>query len=59
MHRYRDAIVYGMSHAEDKKDVPGPYDRMMFGVYVLFPYSDEEKYKEHDFYRNIGTVNIG
>jgi len=59
MHRYRDAILYGMSHAGDKKDVPGPYDRTMFGAYVLFPYSNEEKYKEHDFYRSIGTVNIG
>ena len=29
------------------------------GAYVLFPYSDEEKYKEHDFYKSIGTVNIG
>ena len=59
MHRYRDAIVYDMSRGGDKKDIPGPYDRTMFGAYVLFPYSDEEKYKEHDFYKSIGTVNIG
>ena len=59
MHRYRDAIVYDMSRGGDKQDIPGPYDRTMFGAYVLFPYSDEEKYKEHDFYKSIGTVNIG
>ena len=59
MHRYRDAIVYDMSRGGDKKDIPGPFDRTMFGAYVLFPYSDEEKYKQHDFYKSIGTVNIG
>ena len=48
-----------MSRGGDKKDIPGPYDRTMFGAYVLFPYSDEEKYKDHDFYKSIGTVNIG
>ena len=59
MHRYRDAIVYDMSRDGEKKDMPGPFDRTMFGAYVLFPYSDEEKYKEHDFYKSIETVNIG
>ena len=31
----------------------------MFGAYVLFPYADEDKYKEHHFYKSIDTVNIG
>ena len=75
MHRYRDAIVYDMnrnaSASNDTKQnpvdtgvsakdgIPGPFDRTMFGAYVLFPYSDEEKYKQHDFYKSIETVNIG
>ncbi|MBU3157669.1 hypothetical protein LL037_12605 [Clostridium estertheticum] len=25
----------------------------------MFPYKDEEGYKNHDFYRSIGEVNIG
>lgn len=45
--------------ASARERIPGPYDRTMFGAYVLFPYSDEEKYKEHDFYKSIKTVNIG
>ena len=59
MHRYRDTIVYDMSRGGDKTDITGLYDWTMFGAYVLFPYSDEEKYKEHDFYKSIGMVNIG
>ena len=75
MHRYRDAIVYDMNrNAAASNDavrntmdagagagngIPGPFDRTMFGAYVLFPYSDEEKYKQHDFYKSIETVNIG
>ncbi|MNP73358.1 hypothetical protein D3C76_1700600 [compost metagenome] len=31
----------------------------MFGAYVLFPYPDEEKFKEHHFYKSIELVNIG
>ncbi len=51
MHRYRDAIVYqsGIS----------PYERTMFGAYVLFPYSNMEEYSTHRFYRSIEEVNIG
>lgn len=51
MHRYRDAIVY--------KNGASPFERIMFGAYVLFPYGDEEKYKEHHFYKSINKVNIG
>ncbi len=51
MHRYRDAIVYhhGVS----------PFERMMFGAYVLFPYANEEEYRHHRFFESIDKVNIG
>lgn len=52
MHRYRDAIVY-------QNDQTGEYERSMFGAYVLFPYADEEKYREHHFYKSIKKVNVG
>ena len=51
MHRYRDAIVYHKGAS--------PYERIMFGAYVLFPYSNEEEYKHHRFYKSIEKVNIG
>lgn len=51
MHRYRDAIVY-QSGAD-------PYERTMFGAYVLFPYGNEEEYRKHKFYESIDKVNIG
>ncbi|MFC9778414.1 DUF2357 domain-containing protein [Paenibacillus chitinolyticus] len=56
MHRYRDAIVYaeGSGHELERE-----YERSMFGAYVLFPYGDEEKFREHKFYRSIGLVNVG
>lgn len=50
MHRYRDAIVYS------NKNV---YEHRMVGAYVLFPYQDEEKYKDHTFYKSIDKVNVG
>lgn len=51
MHRYRDAIV--------SKEA-GQSERLMFGAYVLFPYPyEEEKYKKHQFYKSIDSVNIG
>lgn len=53
MHRYRDSIVY-----ENKKS-KFTFEKTMFGAYILFPYDDEEKYKEHRFYKSIDTVNIG
>ncbi len=52
MHRYRDAIVY-----QDHRN--GEYERSMFGAYVLFPYPDEARFKEHPFYKSIQLVNIG
>lgn len=51
MHRYRDAIVY--------QSEASPYERMMFGAYVLFPYKKEEEYCNHRFYKSIDQVNIG
>ena len=52
MHRYRDAIVY-----KNKEDAS--YKNCIFGAFVLFPYKDEEKFKEHNFYKSIEKVNIG
>ena len=49
--RYRDAIVY--------QNGGSPFERTMFGAYVLFPYSNEEDYRHHRFYESIGKVNIG
>ena len=51
MHRYRDAIVY--------QNGASPYERTMFGAYVLFPYVNEEEYRQHRFYESIRKVNIG
>ena len=51
MHRYRDAIVYNNG--------ANPYERTMFGAYVLFPYNNEDEYKNHRFYKSIEKVNIG
>ncbi|MCR5090778.1 MAG: restriction endonuclease-like protein [Oscillospiraceae bacterium] len=51
MHRYRDAIVY--------QNGGSPYERTMFGAYVLFPYSDEAEYQKHRFFKSISKVNIG
>ncbi|MBO8157853.1 MAG: DUF2357 domain-containing protein [Bacillaceae bacterium] len=51
MHRYRDAWVVKSN---------GPYERHAFGAYVLFPWHDEDSYKEeHPFYKSIDQVNIG
>jgi hypothetical protein len=52
MHRYRDAIVYKNKKTES-------YNNCVFGAFVLFPYRDEEEYKNHDFYKSIEEVNIG
>lgn len=52
MHRYRDAIVCA--------EQGHPFlERSMFGAYVLFPYANEEQYRNHRFYRSIEKVNIG
>lgn len=50
MHRYRDSIVAYND---------GPYERTAFGAYVLFPWSYEELYQNHHFYKSIDKVNIG
>ncbi len=52
MHRYRDAIVF-----ENK--ATGDFERSMFGAYVLFPYSGEERFRDHRFFKSIKKVNIG
>ncbi len=52
MHRYRDTIVYDSDSTS--KFV---FKKEMFGAYVLFQYSDEEKYESHHFYKSIDTVN--
>ncbi len=31
----------------------------MFGAFVLFPYRDEEHFREHQFYKSIELVNVG
>ena len=51
MHRYRDAIVYSSEAS--------PMERTMFGAYVLFPYSNETRYRKHRFFKSIDAVNIG
>lgn len=51
MHRYRDAIVY--------QNDAHPFERTVFGAYVLFPYSNESEYRNHHFYKSIEQVNIG
>lgn len=51
MHRYRDAIVY--------RNGASPFERTMFGAYVLFPYNNESEYQNHRFYEGIRKVNIG
>lgn len=52
MHRYRDAIV-------SLEDNSTTLERSMFGAYVLFPYHDEEQFRQHHYYKSIGLVNIG
>lgn len=51
MHRYRDAIVY--------RSGASPFERTMFGAYVLFPYHNEAEYRNHRFFESIDKVNIG
>lgn len=53
MHRYRDAIVY------ENQESRFTFEKTMFGAYILFPYDNEEEYKNHRFYRSIEKVNIG
>ena len=53
MHRYRDSIVY------ENTESRFTFEKTMFGAYILFPYSNEEEYKNHRFFKSIETVNIG
>lgn len=50
MHRYRDAIVAKNGDT---------YEREMFGAYVLFPWKNDDAYREHPLYKSIDEVNIG
>ena len=52
MHRYRDAIV-------QKNEENGKYERCVLGAFVLFPYKDEEQFKEHDFSKSNDEIRIG
>lgn len=52
MHRYRDAIIYQKSQESN-------IERNIFGAFVLFPYNNEQKYREHKFYKSIDLVNVG
>jgi predicted component of viral defense system (DUF524 family) len=54
MHRYRDAIV--IPHPFK----PGEFQRgIVQGATVLFPFPDEEAYRQHHFYKSIAQVQIG
>ncbi|MGH4121874.1 MAG: nuclease domain-containing protein [Clostridium sp.] len=46
MHTCRVAIVYKNKKTE-------AYNNSIFGAFVLFPYKDEEGYRNHDFYKSI------
>lgn len=52
MHRYRDAIV-------SELDESFQFKYNSFGAYVMFPYSNEEDFKKHRYYKSIEKVNIG
>ncbi|MBF8436091.1 DUF2357 domain-containing protein [Halanaerobiaceae bacterium Z-7014] len=61
MHRYRDAIISELksnNSSSDSHDMSEP-TRAVVGAYVLFPYNDEEKYKDHQFYKSIDKINVG
>lgn len=54
MHRYRDAI--SIPHPMD----PSTYKQgVVSGAVVLFPYPDENVFREHRFYKSISQVEIG
>lgn len=48
MHRYRDAIV-SIYNKNNDSDLRSHVKNNVFGAFVLFPYNDEEKYKENTF----------
>ncbi len=54
MHRYRDAIA--LPHPLQA----GQYSRgVVKEAIVLFPYPDEDEYRDHQFYKSLGSVGIG
>jgi hypothetical protein len=65
MHRYRDAIIYDynkdklLEHKDIIKNPSGDINNCIFGAFVLFPYDNEEEFKNHKFYKSIEEVNIG
>ncbi|MDV4151762.1 DUF2357 domain-containing protein [Clostridium sp. AL.422] len=52
MHRYRDSILY-------RNKIDYKNENCIFGAFVLFPYKNEEEFREHKFYKSIEEVNIG
>lgn len=58
MHRYRDAIVSDYSKAQRNNNNTN-IENPVFGAFVLFPYNNEEEFKENKFYKSIEEVNIG
>jgi hypothetical protein len=54
MHRYRDSIIY-----ENNNNVLNQKSRLLFGAFVLFPYSNEKEFETHHFHQSIEKVNIG
>ena len=51
MYRYRDAIVY-------ENQQTGDFERGLYGAYVLFPYQDEDLFREHRFYKSVKKVTF-
>ncbi len=65
MHRYRDAIIYDykkdklLDNKEEMKNNSIEINNCIFGAFVLFPYNNEEEFKNNAFYKSIEEVNIG
>ncbi|MFW5994368.1 MAG: DUF2357 domain-containing protein, partial [Halanaerobiaceae bacterium] len=61
MHRYRDAIISDLksNNVSSGNQSQSEPTRAVVGAYVLFPYDDEEKYKDHQFYKSIDKINVG
>ena len=56
MHRYRDAIYYGLKKEQQQQHTA----KEIIGGYILFPgRGDDAAIKERYFYKSIETVNIG
>jgi len=53
MHRYRDAIMVRGGEGKAR------YVSVVRGAAVLFPFHDEETYRNHRFYQSIDQVEIG